>query len=173
MSLSEAILAIAEGVDKERMEIDEDTEEYVHNKISRKTLKDLAEQLRIAVKAAGVISQSMQVQTNFSNLNAVDQHRSAVEAAKNEFRGKVKKIDGTKDNAFVEFADTHEDRLVEAKGGYLDGVNVPIPGSLKVGGELTSPNGEVYQLGEDGLLHYIRPAQIREEQPAKIIVPGK
>ena len=74
----------------------------------------------------------------------IPSHRSMIERAKGEFRGKVKPIS----------EEEEEPRLVGCLGGPNDNDFVPVNPKMPVGARC-SVNGNEYELKEDGQLHYV------------------
>ena len=130
MSLAEAITEIAD-------QIDEDAESWTEVSF-RRILYGYSRQLRSAVKASG----GNQPTLNQAAIIAPEaQHFVEIQKARAEFR---KSRDVVQEG----------ERMTECRGGPMAGDHVTVPGEMPTGAK-TAFGEWIYQLGEDGYLHYL------------------
>lgn len=168
MSLKEAVLAIADGIEEDAGAVLPNGEPAL-SPVVEATLRGYAKQLRIAVKASGdgPAPGAFMMQPDMSSMmqpdmsSAMFSHRAMIEKAKSEFAGKIKPIEGAgdvgHDQGGQQFHD-NMDRMFPVVGGPVGGNDTveamaPLPSNAPVGCH-TVLAGAVYTLQEDNRLHY-------------------
>lgn len=160
MSLPEAITAIIERIEKEAEDMEDG--KYVHERQARKAMQSFANELKVAVEAVkGIVSTPS---LNFPTpVDAAAYHRRMIDEARLEMR-KAKGL-STENISAINLEESHSPKFVQAIGGKSDGCSIPLDPNFRAGAETSPIAGDIYQLGEDGYLHFIR------EQAT--IIPGK
>ena len=136
MSLPEAVLMIADEMEKSCEAAEKDGDDYSDH------LKVYATQLRVAVKAAGGTQPPQQLPFNPAYMSPMAQHALEIEKARAEFRDKKE----LKEERFGE-------RMVLAVGGDSDQDSVIIGHDMPVGA-FKELDGQVYVLSSEGNLVY-------------------
>ena len=149
MSLPEAVTAIIERIEAEANEMDGG--QYIHGLISRRTMRAFANELRVALEASkGTTSSSPSI--NYNVAEAMAQHRSMIDEA----RRKIREEKGLPPETAMNLEESMSPRYLQAVGGKSDGCMIPIDPNFRVGAETAPIDGDIYVLGEDSLLHFVR-----------------
>ena len=128
MSLSDAMLAIADALDAEAIDgLQDEGEEYTHEKISRKVMKQFAQQIRMACKVV-----EGQNETQFTLPIAQDRHFIEIERAK---------LRAAKEERRADLTEKVEDRSVVIEGGPENGTYILIPGEAPNGAKFPVMGG--------------------------------
>lgn len=139
MSLSEAVLSVADEMEK----LANDRSEVMSETILRSFMRSFAREIRTAVKASGNDNQKGQQNLISPQL----QHVKMIEEARKEFRK-----DGAK--RLTDFEERTDPKFVQVVGGSSDGVLVPVDPTMPINAR-TCVGGEVYELRDDGMLHSV------------------
>ena len=137
MSLAEAVLTIAEEMDKESRLV---REVDIYRQLLDISLKSFAQQLRIAVRASGSDARII------PELLPETQHALMIGEAREEFRKAKDSVAGEETSATM---------MVEMEGGLGHDSLVAIDASMPVGAKTLIAN-QVYVLQADHKLHLLR-----------------
>lgn len=132
MSLAEAVLSVAEEMEKEAKHFEGDTSVSLTARIA---IEAYAKQLRIAVKAS---------QGNFPPQTTVLPEQVMEDRAK-QIRLRDQQVEA--------YQEENSRQLTLLQGGDSDGVAISAPPNLPVGAK-TLQAGQVYVKGEDQLFHF-------------------